>query len=278
MRVSLITDAPKHNLALMQLSTYHKEQGDNIILNMPLEPCDKSYGSWLYSQKYTCDINGGTGFDCIIKLPKEVMKCKPDYSLYGLDYSLGYTWRYCPRGCEFCSVPSQHNKKEHHSIWSFHDSRFQKICLLNNNTFSDPQWQETFREIWDAKLIVVDENGYDLRLLDEEKVVALKKTKFSDYIHFAWDLIKDEKQIINGLSLVKKYRLATKSIVYILVGYNTSVEEDLHRCQVVHDYGLDPYPMPYNGGTKQLRSFKRFICVRGYRKYKNLTEAWRAYK
>ena len=42
----------------------------------------------------------------------------------------------------------------------------------DNNTFSDPQWHDTFEEIWDAKLTVKDENGYDLRLLDEEKAVS----------------------------------------------------------------------------------------------------------
>jgi hypothetical protein len=53
----------------------------------------------------------------------------------------------------------QHPDTEHHSIWEFHDSSRSKICLLNNNTFQDKRWKETFEEIWDANLSVIDENG-----------------------------------------------------------------------------------------------------------------------
>ena len=287
MRVNLLTDAPKHNLALMKISAYHKMLGDVVKLNEPITGEGLTYGSWLYRRLYYTDYAGGTsvsfdvqGNPCWdypeLKLTLEIQTMKPDYSLYpGNDFSLGYTWSYCPRQCEFCCVPRQNNPKEHHSIWEFHNSKFRKICLLNNNTFSDPQWRETFEEIWDAGLVVCDENGYDLRLLDEEKAEALKRTKFDRQVHFAWDLMSDEKAIRQGLNLAKKYKL--DAMVYVLIGYNTTREEDLYRCQVINDIGLDPYPMPYNGGTKAGRAFKRFICLRGYRKYKTLTEAWEDY-
>ena len=32
MKISLLTDAPKHNLALMKLSTWHKQQGDEVTI------------------------------------------------------------------------------------------------------------------------------------------------------------------------------------------------------------------------------------------------------
>ncbi|GAG73684.1 unnamed protein product, partial [marine sediment metagenome] len=212
-----------------------------------------------------------------LKLPPEIQAMKPDYDLYpNNDFSLGYTWSYCPRKCGFCCVPQQCNSKKHHSIWNFHDHRFSRICLLNNNTFSDPQWKETFEEIWDAGLTVCDENGYDLRLLDNEKAEALKRTKFDRQIHFAWDLMEDEVAIQRGLELARNYNL--NAMVYVLIGYDTTREEDLHRCQVINDIGFDPYPMPYNGGTKADRAFKRFICLRAYRQCKTLAIAWQDYK
>ena len=202
---------------------------------------------------------------------------KPDYDLYpGNDFSLGYTWSYCPRRCSFCCVSKQCNPKDHHSIWEFHDHRFSKICLLNNNTFSDPEWKQTFEEIWDAGLVVCDENGYDLRLLDGEKAEALKRTKFDGYVHFAWDSMEDERAIKRGLEVARRYKL--NAVVYILIGYNTTRAEDLHRCQVVNDIGFDPYPMPYNGGAKEDRAFKRFVCLRAYRQYPSLFEAWTGYR
>ena len=282
MNISLLTDAPKHNLALMKISTYHKGKGDNVLLNMPLKKAEITYGSWLFKQKYGSDIVGGTYTvenkyaNPQLRLPDHIDCLKPDYDLFPIDYSLGYTWAWCFRNCDFCIVPKQNNPRVHHSIWEFHDRRFNKICLLNNNTFSDPNWLDTFKEIWDAKLVVHDENGYDLRLLDEEKVDALKRTKFDSQIHFAWDYIKDESQIVKGLELLKKYHIS--GMVYVLIGKDTNIDEDLHRCQILTDYGCDPYPMPYNGGNKYSRAFKRFICLRGYRKYPSIVDAWKNYK
>lgn len=277
MRVNLLTDAPKHNLALMKISSYHKARGDIISLNHPQDPCDISYGSWLFdfSPKYHTDNQGGPGIDPATRL-EGFDNIKPDYSLFPVDYSLGYTWEYCPRQCGFCIVPKQHNPQLHHSIWEFHDTGFSKICLLNNNTFSDPQWRETFEEIWDANLTVHDENGYDIQLMDPEKTEALKRTKFDKpYIHFSWDCIADEEMVMRGLKLANDYKL--RAMVYVLIGYNTTRKQDVYRCEVLNKMGFDPYPMPYNGGSRADRSFKRFICLRGYRQYNTLYDAWDQY-
>lgn len=279
MQVSLLTDAPKHNYALMRVSAYHKAQGDTVVLNEPLNVCcDMSYGSWLFRQEYFTDLVGGTVKPLIKSRLEDKFPIKPDYGLYpDNDFSLGFTFEYCPRKCEFCVVPKQKPPKVHRSIWEFHNPKFSKICLLNNNTFADPQWRETFEEIWDAQLTMVDENGYDLRLLDEEKAEALKHTKFNGQIHFAWDLMDDEPSIVGGLKLAQECRL--NAMVYVLIGFNTSREEDIYRCQVIHHFGFDPYPMPYNGGTKADRAFKRFVCLRYYRKgYRSMKEAWENYR
>lgn len=275
MRISLLTDAPKHNLALMKISAFHKQRGDQVYLNMPLLRADKSYGSWLFSCRYNADVQGGPAYDPTVRL-NGFNGIKPDYDLFPIDFSLGYTWAYCPRRCLFCIVPKQNNPKIHHSIWEFHDPKLKKICLLNNNTFSDPRWRETFEEIWDADLTVVDENGYDLRLLDSEKAEALSKTKFSKQVHFAWDRIEDESECLRGLNFARQYKL--NAMVYVLIGFDTSLEQDLYRCQKIHDLGFDPFPMIYNNRPeKLLHSFRRFIYLRYYRKYSTLEAAWKDY-
>jgi hypothetical protein len=269
MNINLVTDAPKnHNLALMKISTYYKNLGFNVKLNN--KKSDLTIGSYLFnnSKKSKCDIFGGPGINPSIKLPEKINNCKPDYNLFPTRYSIGYTWSYCPRKCVFCIVPKQNNKKIHNSVFDFYNGN-KFICLLNNNTFSDPQWKETFEEILSLGLIIKDENGYDLRLVDEEKAFYLKILDFEyNRIHYAWDDIKDEKLILNGLKLVPK------GIVYVLIGFNSTVEEDFHRCQKINDMKFDPYIMPYNGGTRQQRNFKRFIDSRMYRKYKTLKDAW----
>jgi hypothetical protein len=270
MIINLYTDAPKHNLALMKISAWHKAQGNDVCLNMPIMPCDYSYASVLYEKNinlYQSDEYGGPAFP-LFCLPDEIEAMKPDYGLYKMDYSLGYTYRPCFRKCEFCKVNDmKHPDKRHHSIWEFHDPMFNKICLLNNNTFFDKQWKETFEEIRDAGLTVIDENGYDLRLMDEEKAEVLRKTKFQGKIHYAWDRMKDEYQILEGL------KIAPKGMVYVLIGYDTTEEEDIYRVQKIVDLGHDPYVMPYHQSPSEMR-FKRFISLFMWRKYKTIEKAW----
>ena len=273
MKISLLTDAPKHNLALMKISAWHKQQGDTVLLNMPLFPADYTYASVLFEKnrnKFRADEYGGPAYEQKT-LSKHIEYCRPDFRLYSLDYSIGFTFRGCFRNCGFCKVPkTNHPDVDHHSIWDFHDPKFKKICLLNNNTFFDKRWRETFEEIWDADLTVIDENGYDLRLIDREKADALKRTKFKGQIHYAWDRMEDETTILEGL------KIAPRGTVYVLIGYNTTEYEDIYRVQKIVDNKHDPYIMPYNQTAKE-KKFKRFIDTFMWRKYKTINDAWLDY-
>ena len=273
MKVSLLTDAPKHNLALMKLSAWHKAQGNDTLLNMPILPADYRYASILFEKNkhnFIADQYGGPAINGY-NLPSRIAKMKPDYDLYPHnDFSLGYTFRDCYRKCKFCKVPEMKKDFKHNSIWDFHDSRFKKIQILNNNTFFDKQWKETFEEIWDADLIII-EHGFDLRLIDEEKAEALRKTKFLKQIHYAWDRMKDEKEILRGL------KIAPKGMVYVLIGFDTTEDEDLYRCQKIHDFGFDPFVMIYKR-TQRKRDFQRFIHLRYYRNFKTIQDAWKDYE
>lgn len=279
MKISLLTDAPKHNLALMKLSTYHKTQGHEVWLNAPLFAYDYIYASVLYERninEFSANEYGGAAFEAT-SLPKEIESLTPDYDLFNLNYSLGYTFRPCYNECHFCKVSKMEQPDHnHHSIFEFHNPKFDTICLLNNNTFQDPLWKDTFKEIWDADLIVIDENGYDIRLLDDEKAKALKKTKFRGKIHFAWDRLQDEALIIEGLKTLRKYKF-NGTTFYVLIGYNTTIEEDLYRCQKIVDYKQTPYIMPYVASKKN-KKFKRFIDTFMWRKYKTIKDAWNNYK
>jgi hypothetical protein len=257
MKISLLTDAPNHNLALMKLSAWHKRKGDTVILNNQMEKADKTYASILFDwnkNTYIADEYGGIQFPDKI-LPRAIEYFMPDYTLFNLDYSLGFTFRPCYRHCDFCLVKTlKYPDTRHHSIYEFHNPAFNKICLMNNNTFLDPLWKETFKEIWKEKLIMM-EHGMDLRLMDEEKADAIKKTKFDGRIHFAWDRMRDEKFIIRGLEFIKPYKIESRC--YVLSGYDTTIEEDLYRCQILINYNQVPYIMPYSdvGLTKDIKNY-----------------------
>ena len=267
MRISILTpDSKLPNLAAMKISAYHKARGDKVMLNMPLWPCDKTYVSILFDwTSFDGEVNrgyyvGGPGRDPSIRLPEEIDTCRPDYDLYDMNYSLGFTYRACHRGCDFCKVGEMNEPTDHRSIWTFHDKRFDTIALLNNNTFEDPRWHETFEEIWAAGLKVKDFNGYDLRLIDRKRALALARTRWEGQVHFAWDSINDEKAVLSGLAEVIKWGLQPWKIAcYVLIGYDSTPEEDLYRVEKLRALKVSPFVMPFDKNEEYQRRFARWV-------------------
>lgn len=268
MRVSILTpDSTKPNLAAMKISTFHKSQGDTVTLNMPIMLADKRYVSILFDWTdwpLFCPIKdsvGGPGINPGIKLPSEIEHNRPDYDLYPeMDYSLGYTYRACHRECGFCVVSQMDEPEDHRSIWEFHDSRFKKTALLNNNTFEDPFWKDTFDEIQEAGLVLKDVSGFDARLVNEEKAEALASIKIDGQIHFAFDNVKDEGAVKNVVKLlagagIKPYRL----MFYVLIGFDSSPQEDYYRVELLRSLGVDPFVMPFDKFDKYQGKFARYV-------------------
>ena len=121
-RILLIdVDSKIPNLALMKLSAWHKERGDNVALlrgsqvELGDKP-DKIYASIIYKKnRHSLDYLiaqcpdiidiGGSGYDLKKELPPVIEAMRPDYSLYPeCDYSIGFASRGCIRHCHFCIV------------------------------------------------------------------------------------------------------------------------------------------------------------------------------
>ena len=273
MKIQLIQrDGKLSNHALMLLSEYHKRKGDEVrYFRWPCQPWgDKSYCSTLFTWNRHdlpswAEI-GGTGYDTTKVLPGEVEKCRPDYTLYpGMDYSIGYTFRSCPRGCEFCVVGSSgyNSDKKHYSIYQFWNSKFRTIMLLNNNTFYDPDWKKTFWEIWDNDLTVWDGNGYDARLLDPEKLEYLYRTRWKFAVHFAFDRHEDWEQIEKALKLVASSPLMHRVIWYVMVGWKYTFQQDLDRINLIRSYRQRVYALQFRHNDPVYMALKRWTFRRG---------------
>ena len=268
MKVLLLDiDSKIPNLALMKLSAWHKKRGDDVELNFQFGQYDKVYASCVFRKnKIKClqlpykDIEiGGVGYDLLKVLPKTVEGLGPDYDLYpDIDYSLGYTYRGCPRKCPFCIVPLLPKDNSHHSIYEFWNPGHQKLRLLNNNTFADPLWRETFQEIIKENLSLIEE-GFDIRLLDEEKAHYLAKIKFVKQIHFAFDGIVDEQRVRRGIKILNGVGVKSRRLMfYVLCGFNTTLEEDKYRIDLLKSLGVDPFVMLYHKESKLLNEFARW--------------------
>ena len=259
MKIGLI-DVDSHNfpnLALMKISAYHKALGDNVSMYEPLfnNDCEKIYISKIFSftpdiQYVFCDnvIKGGSGYDLSVTLPEEIDNIYPDYSLYNIkDTAYGYLTRGCFRNCAFCIVSKKEGikTKQIYKLNQFYKN--QKIIkLLDPNITAAANCIDLFNELSETGALVDFTQGLDLRLLTDEKIEAVKKIKLK-MIHFAWDKIEDEKIICERLSVFMnetKYNYHKVS-VYILVNFNTTFEQDLHRVYKIRDMGASPYIMIY---------------------------------
>ena len=268
-------DSKYHNLALMKLSAYHKRKGDETELYNPLftKTYDRIYVSKIFTEFHIneCYIPenfyraGGSGFDLETKLPRETEHIMPDYSLYNLDYSLGFTTRGCIRNCKFCIVPEKEGKiKEHAEVEEFLNPKSNVVVLLDNNFLALPSHIKKLQLFNDKGWRMDFNQGLDARLINKENAKLLFRIKYKEMIRFAWDNIEDETEIIKGLKLVIKAGIRPRNItVYVLIGFDTTFEEDLYRIKRLRDIKdergfIKAYVMNYNNTLKS-RRYKDFM-------------------
>lgn len=256
MRVNLIDiDGSYPNLALMKLSAYWKGQGAAVVLNSA-RPADKTFISVVFTSNMPKarkiqralggEIGGsGTG-DYSIKLPHEIEHICPDYSLYGLDYSMGFTSRGCFRPCPFCIVVE---KEGGMCEWSTLDEfvRHQKVVLLDNNFLASPLWRLKLQQMIDRRLKVDFNQGLDIRLLNEE-IAGLLAELAPPYLRFAWDGMDLKPQVKRGIRLLRDagFPINRNRIgFYVLTGYDTTQKQDLYRLDFLHRLNINTHVQPY---------------------------------
>ncbi|MBO5025959.1 MAG: hypothetical protein J6C86_07450, partial [Bacteroidaceae bacterium] len=257
------------NLPLMKLSTWHKQQGDTVEWYNPLtawkEPVDRVYMSkvFTFTSDYPHPVNakeivkGGTGYyypDGGSELPPEIEHIYPDYHLYTKqvfvpdadedetkghyetvdkfpDTAYGFMSRGCPRGCDFCIVGKKEGKcstkvANLEEFW-----RGQKnIVLLDPNMFACKDWRDLSQQLINSGAWIDFSQGCDIRIMTDEKTDALRQMKIKQ-VHFAWDKYEDRDMIIPKFRTFKEITGwdKRKLPVYVLVNFNTTLDQDLER-------------------------------------------------
>lgn len=271
MRILLVRiDGKMPNLALMNLSTWHKAQGDQVGLHVK-DP-KRVYISVIFTKNYPqaqgvvnfypradCFI-GGPGLDepnmlrHIPGMPPEVDDVMPDYALFNCDFSMGFTMRGCFRTCPWCIVPRLEGPvRTGTPIENFHHPEHTEIILLDNNFFAGLRWRHTLSYIHENDLKVNFSQGLDIRIMNEEIAGLLADTKCYSWsfhtpmIYFAWDRPAIEDQVRRGIELLLEAGIHRRKLTfYVLTGFNTTHAEDLHRVMALKEYDVDPYIMIYN--------------------------------
>lgn len=219
-------------------------------------------------------ILGGVGVSLHNELPYAIEHSMPDYPLYGINYSMIYTSRGCPNGCGFCRVPKKEGAiRDNAPITEAWDPSHKRLMLLDNNFLASPKWKENLDFIRNNGLRVNFNQGLDIRKVDEDAAARLAEVKFSNhnwtgrYLTFAWDFPNIEPAVRKGIDYLNAAGIKRRNLVFfVLVGYNTTFEQDYYRFAVLKSLGIDPFIMIYdNKGTDLNRHFARFINKRLYR-------------
>ena len=276
MKIGLLDlDSKIPNLALMKISQWHKLNGDDVEHYMPLAHhlYDKVYASKIFNFSDGSDIQddmitGGTGIDLKISLPPKMDTMTPDYSLYNYPHNIGFTQRGCRFKCEFCVVPQKEgtpwSANTIDELWTQRDSKF--LILLDNDFFGNPDWEERIEEMKEYDLRVNFSQGLNIRIISERQAQAVASVNFrnindnSKQVTFAWDQINDERVIKRGFKRVTDAGINPYQMqFYVLIGFDTTPEEDLHRVMMLKDWGCDPYAMPYDKSDPYQKKFVRWV-------------------
>jgi hypothetical protein len=290
------------NLALMKISSYYKRIGEQVEFVQDGVKYEKIFASSIFTRsKEKCKklLNqygdkieiGGTGWDIKKNLIDEIETCKADYDLYSpemiasrirvigtkehklkkateiVNAGIGFTSRGCIRKCPFCFVPVKEGSlKQDQDIKDIINPRSNVIVLHDNNLTADPNCIEKLHEIKERKLIVDINQGCDVRLMNEDIAKALAEVKHLRSIHYAWDLMGYEKQVLEGIKILGKFIRPYRQMCFVLVGFNTSFEEDMYRFKKLSEMKIDPYIMIYNQiPDVRLKHFARWVNSRIYK-------------
>lgn len=102
-------------------------------------------------------------------------------------------------------------------------------------------------QLIDSKAEVDFNQGLDIRLMTREKAEMISRIKTTQ-MHFAWDRYEDKNLIIPRLELYAECNKvnAHNTIVYTIVNFSTTLEQDLDRIYTLKNLGYWPYVMIYN--------------------------------
>lgn len=258
MKIGLV-DVDGHNfpnLALMKISAWHKSFGCTVEWANSLERYDVVYMAKVFSftpddlQAYQATklVQGGTGYNMKVRLPKYIEHAYPDYELYNIhDTAYGYLTRGCPRRCPFCIVADKEGAQSAKiaDVAEFWRGQ-KKIKLLDPNILACPDWKALLTQLADTGAEVDFTQGLDARLLTDDKVMTLLSVKYK-VLHFAWDNAEDTVTP----NLLKKYSdmwglRRERKKVYVLTNYNSTHEQDLYRVYALRAMEYDPYVMIYD--------------------------------
>lgn len=255
------------NIALCKIARWHKEQGDDVEWASPMFHYDRVYMSKVFNFSpddttiYDADevVKGGTGYDIASRLPEEIDRLQPDYSIYPHipdDMAYGFLTRGCPNKCKWCVVP----RKEGH-IRPYMDvdeiaiDGRTKLVLMDNNILAAGDYAVSQMEKIIERGYRIDFNqALDARLVDARFAHLLAKIKWIDRrIRFGCDTHGQIKECERAIALINSYGYHGEYFLYTMLNddFDECFERIMYwweisqRCREEHKPNIYPYAQPY---------------------------------
>ena len=264
MKVSLVdvdgTGFP--NLALMKISAWHKANGDLVDWYSPMfSHPDKIYVSKIFT--FTPDYTdyyigdplpecGGTGYSIESRLPDDIDRMLPDYSIYpSVDYAIGFLSRGCVRKCPWCVVPKKEGTIRHYTSIEIASSgadlaRRRNVILMDNNflandlDFIEDQINRSVR----LNLRLDFNQGLDARLVNETTARLLNRVHWLNYIRFSCDTQSMIQPVCDAMKQMRKAGYKKEFMIYFLAEDAKETHDRILKV-MSEDKKVNPYVMPY---------------------------------
>jgi hypothetical protein len=239
-------DSRLPNLALEKVRHYYQTRGYQVITRPDMAGKVPTFVSVLF-EKNRMQVHryedlpdtlvGGSGYDAKIKLPAEIEAVRPKINF-------GFTSRGCSRSCPFCIVPvSEGEVRVEGDLYDVWDGRSRRVTLLDNNILQLPSHFALVSSQVQKELLTVDWNqGLDFRLVSDEVAYILERTRMPD-LRLALDSVHHIPLFREKLQLLRRYKVRRDPLVYLLVGFDSSWDEDMERIRFLTAEGCRPYVM-----------------------------------
>lgn len=233
------------NLALAKLAAWHKQQGDLVEWYTPFAHYDRVYMAKVFN--FTPDfgyiinnadeiIRGGTGYDVHSRLPEEVDRTQPDYSIYPeipKDYAYGFLTRGCPNKCPWCVVPVKEGRiVPYMDVDEIAVDGRHNLVLMDNNILAAGDYAvEQLNKIIERGYRVDFNQALDARLVTDEFAQLLAKVKWleNNRIRFGCDTHKQIDDCEHAIELLEHYGFHGQFFLYTMIGGKNDLEECYSR-------------------------------------------------
>lgn len=223
------------NIALCKIARWHRQQGDEVEWASPFFHYDIVYMSKVFNFSpddlyvYDADkiIRGGTGYDIASRLPDEIDRTQPDYSIYPnvpRDTAYGFLTRGCPNKCPWCVVPRKEGFiRPYMDVDEIAIEGRTKLVLMDNNILAAGDYaKQQFRKIIERGYRVDFNQALDARLVTEEFAQLLAQMKWLDNnrIRFGCDTHAQIAQCQRAMDLINKHGFKGQYFLYTMLNDN----------------------------------------------------------